>query len=214
MQIIVTPIKYALESLNSLLRSVGIPFSFGFAIILFTLLIKLITSPLNAKQIKAAKAMQDLQPKIKELEKKYKDKEERSRKQMALYKEAGVNPLGGCLPTLVQFPIWIGLYQSLYQLARAGSLNESFFWIPSLANPQNMSWITDFSGGTLAWAGVFATYIVLPVLTVVTQILMQKMMTPSQQDPQAGALNQSMMLMPFLFGFFALTFLIRLLALC
>jgi YidC/Oxa1 family membrane protein insertase len=209
MQIIITPIKWVLESLNSLLSGIGIPYSFGFAIILFTLAIKLVTAPLNAKQIRSSKAMQDLQPKLKEMEKKYKDKDERAKKQMEMYKEAGINPLGGCLPTLIQFPIWIGLYQSLYQLAKAGSLNERFFWLPSLADPKNMTWVTSFPGfGDMtalgAWAGTFATFIILPVLTVVTQILMQKMMTPTNPDAQTGMLNSSMMLMPFMFGFFAL----------
>ncbi len=203
MDIIIVPIMTALEAINSTLAAVGIPYSFGFAIILFTLLVKLITAPLNAKQIKSSKAMQELQPKLKELQKKYKDdKEALTQKQMELYKEAGVNPLGGCLPTLIQFPIWIGLYQSLFRLASAGKLAEGFFWIPSLAEPTGSGWLlTSPANWDLPYVGA---YIVLPILTVVTQILLQKMMTPRDQDPQAASMGRMMMLMPLMFGFFAI----------
>ncbi len=203
MDIIIVPIMTALEAINSTLAAVGIPYSFGFAIILFTLLVKLITAPLNAKQIKSSKAMQELQPKLKELQKKYKDdKEALAQKQMELYKEAGVNPLGGCLPTLIQFPIWIGLYQSLFRLASAGKLAEGFFWIPSLAEPTGSGWLlTSPANWDLPYVGA---YIVLPILTVVTQILLQKMMTPRDQDPQAASMGRMMMLMPLMFGFFAI----------
>lgn len=203
MDIIIVPIMAALEGIRSILSGLGIPYSFGLAIIIFTLLIKLLTAPLNAKQIKSSKAVQELQPKLQELQKKYKDnKEELAKRQMELYKEAGVNPLGGCLPTLIQFPIWIGLYQALYRLAGAGKLAEGFLWIPSLAEPTNGSWLLQNPANwNLAYVGA---YIILPILTVVTQILLQKMMTPKDADPQTSSINQAMMFMPLMFGFFAI----------
>lgn len=203
MDIVVVPIMAALEGISSALASIGIPYSFGFAIIVFTLLIKLVTAPLNAKQIKSSRAMQEMQPKLQELQKKYKDnKEELAKRQMEMYKEGGVNPLGGCLPTLVQFPIWIGLYQALYRLAESGKLAQGFFWVPSLAEPTSTGWLLQSPAN---WNLPYvAAYIVLPVLTVVTQLLLQKMMTPKNADPQASTMNQMMMLMPFMFGFFAI----------
>jgi YidC/Oxa1 family membrane protein insertase len=88
------------------------------------------------QQSKSSKAMQELQPKMKEIQDKYKnDREKLAQEQMRLYKEAGVNPLGGCLPMLVQMPIWVALYVSLTQLSSEGLLNEGFLWIPSLAGP-------------------------------------------------------------------------------
>ena len=88
-------------------------------IILFTVLVRLATFPLNVQQIKSSKAMQELQPKMKELQEKFKgDREKLAQEQMKLYKEHGVNPLGGCLPMLVQMPIWFALYRSLLQLSR------------------------------------------------------------------------------------------------
>lgn len=95
-----------LVSLDRRLKSVGIPYSFGFAIILFTVIVRVATFPLNMQQIKSSKAMQELQPKMKEMQEKYKgDREKLAQEQMKLYKEHGVNPLGGCLPMLVQMPI-------------------------------------------------------------------------------------------------------------
>jgi YidC/Oxa1 family membrane protein insertase len=135
-------IESALNLFDQVIRSGGIPYPFGFAIILFTLVIKLITMPLTFQQLRASKAMQDLQPQLKELQKKYKDdKEKLAQAQMDLYKQAGVNPFGGCLPMLIQMPIWIGLYQALFNLAKVGTLQEGFFWIPSLAEPKDLSWI-------------------------------------------------------------------------
>src|SRR3990172_759993 len=89
--------------------------NFGIAIILFTLLIRLVTHPLMVKQIKGAQGMQDLQKNEKwiKAQEKYKgDKEKLAQEQMALYKELGINPFASCLPTLIQLPIIFGLYQA------------------------------------------------------------------------------------------------------
>ena len=89
---------------------------FWLAIIVFTVVIRGLMTPLMLPQQRSAKKMQEIQPQLQELQKKYgKDREKMSQEQMKLYKEAGVNPMGGCLPMLVQFPIWIGLYQSIIQ---------------------------------------------------------------------------------------------------
>ncbi len=194
----------ALTLNNELLKSIGIPYSFGFAIILFTLIIKVLTLPLTFKQLQAARKMQELQPEIQKLQKKYKDDREKlSKAQMELYKEAGVNPLGGCLPTLVQMPIWFALYQALFELASHGNLKEGFFWIPSLAEPHDLSWIWPLPQTPEGWLHA-AALLVLPILTVVTQIIVQKMSMPSTGDQQQAMMSQMMMFMPIMFGFFAL----------
>ena len=197
----------ALTTFADLIAGMGIPYSFGFAIILFTLVIKLLTLPLTLQQLRASKAMQDLQPELQKLQKKYKgDREKMSQAQMQLYKEAGVNPLGGCLPMLVQLPIWFALYRALFDLASKGVLSEGFFWIPSLAGPVDqfpgLSWLWPLPPA-VGWA-VAAAYLVLPVLTVVSQIVVQKLMATPSPDPQQSSMNQMMLLMPFMFGFFAL----------
>jgi YidC/Oxa1 family membrane protein insertase len=193
---------------NNGLASIGVPYSFGFAIILFTVAVRVLTFPLNLQQIKSSKAMQALQPKMKALQEKYKDdKEKLAQEQMALYKEHGVNPLGGCLPMLVQMPIWFALYRSLIQLSTEGLLNEGFFWIPSLSGPvstwgQGLSWLWPLPP-SIGWGPALA-YLVLPVLLVVSQLYMQKMMSPPTTDPQQASMQKMMQFMPLMFGYFAL----------
>lgn len=108
--LITTPLGYILGWINDFVNNYGV------AIILFTVLIKLILLPLGLKQQKSMTKMQRIQPKLKEIQEKYKyDQNKASMETMKLYKEYGVNPAGGCLPLLIQFPILIGLYQVIYR---------------------------------------------------------------------------------------------------
>lgn len=201
-------IAMALVFFERSLAGLNIPYAFGFAIILFTVLVRLATFPLNMQQIKSSKAMQELQPRLKELQDKHKgDREKLAQEQMRLYREAGVNPLGGCLPILVQMPIWIALYNSLSQLSNEGLLQEGFFWIPSLAGP-----VSGWGGGiewlwplppSIGWGNALA-YLVLPVLLIVSQFYMQQLMTPPTSDPQQAQMQSIMKFMPIMFGYFAL----------
>src|SRR5574338_71727 len=102
--------------INTLLWIYSLVGDFGIAIILFTILIRLLTYPLNLQQMKGQQVMQDMQKskKYQDLQKKYKDdKQKLQQEQMKLYQEMGINPLAPCLPTLIQFPIIIGLYQAI-----------------------------------------------------------------------------------------------------
>ncbi|MCZ7568664.1 MAG: YidC/Oxa1 family membrane protein insertase [Ardenticatenaceae bacterium] len=179
--------------------------SYGLAIILFTLVVKLITLPLTMKQVRSSKAMQELQPQLKALQEKYKnDKERQTQEMMQLYKEYGVNPASGCLPLLIQMPIWFALYRALFALAREGHLNEGWLWIPSLAEPRSITMFWPPANWTLTTIA----YLILPVLTVVTQLVVQKQMSPpttaSKDDPSSAMLGQMNTIMPLMFGFFAL----------
>src|SRR3990170_7468208 len=98
--------------------------SFGIAIIIFTIIMRGVTFPLTLRQIRASRAMSVIQPRMQEIQKKYKDPRRRSEETMKLYKEAGVNPAGCLLPMLIQFPIWIALYQTIRLVL--GSTPESF----------------------------------------------------------------------------------------
>ncbi|MBI3960437.1 MAG: YidC/Oxa1 family membrane protein insertase [Chloroflexi bacterium] len=205
----VWPLAKGLVWLNQVLAGANIPYSWGFAIILFTLAIKVVTFPLTVTQIKGMQAQKDLQPRIQELQKKYgKDKEKLSQEQMKLYKEAGVNPLSGCLPMIVQMPVLFGLYSALISLGTALE-NANFFWIPNLGFPHytdGMGWITDlFSGGEY---GRLVAYLILPVLLMVSQFYMQKMTTASTPstggEGMAGMMGQMSTIMTLMFGFFTL----------
>jgi len=201
-------IAIALVFFDRTLASLHVPYAFGFAIILFTVLVRLATFPLNMQQIKSSKAMQELQPRLKELQEKHKgDREKLAQEQMKLYRESGVNPLGGCLPMLVQMPIWFALYQALVQLSTEGLLQEGFFWIPSLAGPVStwgggIEWLWPFPPA-VGWGNAIA-YLVMPVLLLVSQFYMQQLMTPPTTDPQQAQMQSIMKFMPIMFGWFAL----------
>ncbi len=188
---------------------------FWLAIIIFTILIRVLMTPLMLPQQRAAKKMQDLQPQLKELQKKYgKDREKLAQEQMKLYKEGGASPFSGCLPTLVQFPIWIGLYQSIIQalghqplqlLGLSQNLYGALRGMISAAVPLNRFFLgMDLSLEPSVLGGL--TYL-LPVLVAFTMWLQSRMATPAGGDPQAASMNQSMtVMMPLMFGFFSLNF--------
>jgi YidC/Oxa1 family membrane protein insertase len=106
------PFQALLDAIGWLLaRLYDLTGNFGIAIILLTIVFRIVLLPLGIKQIKSMQAMQALQPKIKEIQKKYKGNKQKIQEQtMKLYQEYGVNPLGGCLPLLLQFPILIAMY--------------------------------------------------------------------------------------------------------
>ncbi len=190
--------------------------NYGIAIIVFTLLIRLITLPFYGQQQKAMKKQQALMAskEWQEMQKKYaKDKEKLSQEQMKLYQEAGVNPLGGCLPALIPWPIMIGLYQSVTMVmgAQPEQLMELakhiYAFVPALAAavPVNSS----FLGLSLAAQPqvVGGVYYVVPALVLASTWIQQKMMTMPSADPQSAQMNQSMqMIMPFFIGYISLSF--------
>jgi YidC/Oxa1 family membrane protein insertase len=190
------------------------------AIVVFTILVRIAILPLTAQQQRSAKAMQQLQPELKKLQDKYKnDREKLAQEQMALYKEHGVNPFGGCLPLLIQFPILIGLYQAIIFTLAATPFQlldlSGRFLIPGLDHlvPLNNLWLqmdlTKPPTDNPVWA------LALPVLVLVTTWAQSKLTIPatppSSSDDgrpnQAQAMTQSMTtIMPLMFGFFSLSF--------
>ena len=200
---------------NVLLMITMVVKNFGVAIILFTLLIKLLTYPLTAKQLKASAAMQDLQndPHYKKMQEKYKnDKERMAQEQMRIYKEKGINPFGSCLPTLIQFPIIIGLYQSIMKAMAATPLELSSleriiypFLDPAKILPiqNHFLWMDLGQPERLVLFGFGVP--ILAIVVVLTTFLQTKVMTPpTSQNDQAAAMTKSMNLyMPVLMGWMA-----------
>lgn len=124
--------------------------NYGISIIVFTIVVKLLLVPLTIKQTKSMKSMQEIQPKIKEIQAKYKnDQEKMNQKMMELYKEHNINPFGGCLPLLIQFPIIIGLFTVLRNPMNYGFAQEvvetGFLWMSSLSLPD--PWILPLLAG-------------------------------------------------------------------
>lgn len=215
--VIVAPMLWALQSLNDGCVALGLNFgvlsSWALTIILFTLLIKIVTLPLTLQSLRSSKATARLQPQLKLLQKQYgKDREKMLAAQQQLYKENGVNPLAGCLPTLIQMPIWIGLYQALLFLANSPDPQNSvlasshFFWISNLG-------ITELAGLTgIANAGIdviFRWPPVIPILALLTGVtgwVSQKMMMQMQStDPSQQQMQTMFQFMPIMFIFFSLS---------
>ncbi len=192
--------------------------NFGIAIILFTIVIKLITFPLTASQLKGQKKMTELNQskKWQDIQKKYKDdKNKLAEEQMKIYKEMGINPLASCLPLLIQFPIMIGLYQSI-SLAMAQApiqllnLSRSLYaFIPaSLIIPVNSQFLWLNLGLPESQQQLFASIPypipIMTILVVVTTFLQSKLMTPSTGGPsdQGAQMSKTMnLMMPVMMGF-------------
>ncbi len=110
--------------------------AWGITIIAITVLIKLVTFPLTKTQLEGTTKMQAMQPAIKELQAKYQSNQEVMNQKIAeFYKDNEINPLAGCLPSLAQIPIFIGLYRAVLGLAKDDCLNEPFLWLPNLEGP-------------------------------------------------------------------------------
>jgi len=196
---------------NSLLLLYWVFFSnFGIAIIAFTMLVRLVMVPLTIKQSRQIKAMNGLQPLMKQLQEKYKNDRQRvSQETMKLYKEHGVNPLGCLGPMFIQFPIWIGLFQAIRQTV-----------------PNNPETLVELSGNLYSWLPQVHSIIpinssflwmdlalpdpspfVMPILVGGSMFVMQKMTTmPSVDERQASTNRMMLWMMPLMFGFFTLNF--------
>ncbi len=169
--------------------------SAGLAVIVFTIIIKTLLLPLTIKATRSSRAMQELQPKIKELQKKYaKDKQKLYQETTKLYSQYQANPMAGCLPMLIQMPIFLGLYRAILHLSN-GNVDfpisdlwaGGFLWLPSLAEPD--------------------PYHILPIMAGVFQFIQTKMMRPAgmgkSSDPQQAMMNTMMNFLPItvvLFG--------------
>ena len=183
--------KPALFLLNFFYGYVG---NYGIAIILVTILIKLLFWPIAQKGLKSMKNMQKIQPKMAKLKEKYKDDKTRlNEEMMILYKTYKVNPVGGCLPMLMQIPVFFALYKVLLQ---AIELRHAPF----------MLWITDLSAPDRLFIGIDLPYLGgLPVLTLLmgASMFLQQRMTPAPADPTQAKI---MMFLPVIFTFMFLNF--------
>ena len=141
----------------------GIP-NYGLAIIFMTIAIKLLMFPLTQKQMHSMLAMQEIQPKAKYIQDKYKDDPQvMQQKVMELYKENGVSPFGGCLPLLIQMPIFIAFYQALFNFKFVNLAHAAFLWIPNIGKPD--------------------PYFILAILAAATTYYQQKLSMVDSKDP-------------------------------
>ncbi len=168
--------------------------NYGWAIVLLTVCVRVLLHPLTLKSQKSAHKMQKIQPLVNAAKEKYKhDKRQQQQEVMRIMREQGANPLGGCLPMLLQLPIFIGLWRMLYQDA---SLRHAPFllWIDDLSQADNLLTL-DFA---LPLMG--RSLNLLPILCAVAMAWHQKKMTPPSTDPQTRQQQKIMMFMPILFA--------------
>ena len=174
-----------LSFLNFLNRFVN---NYGLSIVLLTICVKLCLYPLNTSQYRQMKAMQSLKPEMDKIRDNIKDKQQQQAAMMELYKKKGVNPLGGCLPALVQMPIFIGLYSALMLAVE-------------LRHAQYGLWVHDLSAPDRLMVGGIG----IPVLVVLFtgSIMVQQWITPTTVDP---AQKKAMMIMPLVMFFMFMNF--------
>jgi YidC/Oxa1 family membrane protein insertase len=203
--------------------------SAAIAIVLFTIAVRLILSPLQITQLRNARAMQRVQPLVKELQKKHaKDKLALSQATMALYKEHRVNPLLGCLPTLLQFPILLGLYYALSHLGLSphgyptavsfvgmvcngvavhgwSQWFDACYAVSGVAGETPHVW--DLFHAHILWLsrglGNPDPYYILPILAGVAQWIQSRMMLTKSTDQQQQMMNTMMNFMPIMIIVFA-----------
>lgn len=183
--------KPTLYLMKFLYRYVG---NYGVAIILVTVLIKLVFWPITQKGMKSMKTMQKLQPKMAKMREKYKDDKARQQQEMIkLYQTYKVNPLGGCLPMVIQIPVFFALYKVLLQTIE-------------LRHAPFMLWINDLSAPDRLFIGIDIPMLGgIPVLTLLmgASMFLQQKMTPSTGDPTQ---QKIMMFLPIVFTFMFLNF--------
>ena len=206
--LILRPMVNTLVVLYWLLRS-----NFGLAIIFFTVLIRLLMVPLSLKQIRSMKAQQELQPELEALQKKYaQDKQRLAQEQMKFYRERGANPMGGCLPLLLQWPIWLGLYQSIYRVL--GSTPEQLIDLYKQLYV-SLPIISRIAQEAVRFKNRFLLFdlsrpdpfYIMPILVGASTWLVQKMMpSPSAGtgSQQTSAAQTMQVMMPIMMGFMTL----------
>jgi len=206
------------------LRDMGITQTWGISIAIFTAGVRASLVPLSIQQSKSSEYVKALKPYQDEIKKKFADNKEMQNRAIAkLFEDSGTNPLAGCLVSLAQLPIFLGLYRSVTLLAKDGQLNEPFLWIPSLEGPvsaptyRGMEWLTQgwHMDGSLpvpgmGWETTLA-FLVMPVVLVLGQSFTMSTLTPpldeSASDEEKAEFEKSqgiLKFLPLLIGYFSL----------
>ncbi|MBI2019631.1 membrane protein insertase YidC [Candidatus Daviesbacteria bacterium] len=214
------------------LLSLNIPGALGFSIIILTVLIRFLVWPFMASQIKATKKMADLKPHLSALKEKHKnDKQALAQAQMALYKEHGVNPMGGCLPAIIQIPIFFALYQAIINIlpGAGGHIDKinNLLYFPQLKLPSTLD--PNFFGLNLGVKpsefGKYGLFLLLiPLITALLTFIQSKMALPKPvghypsdspkeakekeglEESMGQVQSQMVFLMPLMFGYLVFTF--------
>mmetsp|Transcript_21340 Transcript_21340/g.20500 ORF Transcript_21340/g.20500 Transcript_21340/m.20500 type:complete len:428 (-) Transcript_21340:295-1578(-) len=206
------PIEGVLDIIHTAFVGVGISANaWGASILSITIIIKLLTFPLTKAQMESTMKMQALQPSIKEIQAKYTSNPEvMNQKISEFYQTNEVNPLAGCIPSIVQLPVFIGLYRGVLSLAKENRLDESFLWLPSLegptygADPAHASdwimkgWVDGVP--SLGWHDSLL-FLSLPVILIASQFASMAITSPKVEGVDQPAFLK---FLPLLIGYFSL----------
>lgn len=173
--IFVYPMSWLITSFSKIFNG-----SYGLAIVIVTIIARLILLPLNVKQLKSTKAMQEIQPMIKEIQAKYSSKDAKTQQklqeeQMALFQKHGVNPLAGCLPIFVQMPILMAMYHAIM---RTEAIKQGEFLWFQLGNPD--------------------PFYILPLIAGAATFYQQKLMMADNPQGQGGPMQMMLYVMPIM----------------
>ena len=206
-------IQNSIVGLHDILQNkLGMQNSYGISIVLFTVLIRFILFPTTFLQMAVTEKTKALAPKLAEINEKYgNDPNLKSQMTALLYQETQVNPLAGCLPALVQLPVFISLYRSFTNLSGQNLMSEPFLWIPDLEGPvfgvRSTEWLTgSWVNGIppLGWETT-ALYLIVPAMLVIAQSLSLKILTPPSDDPQMQQSQRILKYLPLMIGYFSLS---------
>lgn len=221
---LINPNINILVAIYKLLLFAQIPFAFGFSVIVLTILIRFLIFPFTNAQLRSAHKMQELAPHINRIKEKYKNDRARLQQEtMNLYKTHNINPVAGCLPILIQLPIFIGLYQVLIKVTSIDTMNtisEVNKILYSEFLHLEKAWDVNFFGVSLAvtpWSQLPTTpvLVLIPVITGALQFIQSKTMMPvapvdknqkQKNDFQRAMQVQMTYFLPLLIGFFSFTF--------
>jgi len=209
------PIESLLQVIHSGLTGAGVSSNaWGISIIAMTVFIKALTFPLTKSQLESTNKMQALQPTIKGIQAKYQSNPEvMNQKISEVYQTNEVNPLAGCIPSIVQIPVFIGLYRAVLNLAKENALDEPFLFLPNLEGPtygadpaHGSDWILkNWVDGvpSLGWEDTIA-FISIPIFLTISQVISMNIMQPKTDDAQQQQANVILKVLPFMIGWFAL----------
>ena len=204
-------------ALHDTFSDANVPFPYGLSIFCFVLAVKLLTLPLNWKQLSSSSAMKAMKPQQDLVRTWYGDNKEMLNIQTGvLFEKFDVNPLAGCLPSLAQIPVFLGVYYSVTSIAKAKVFTEGFLWIPSLSGPiadrrEGLSWLTEnWVDGhpSLGWEATLA-YLTIPAILVCTQTLSLYLLgsfeaLEESNDSNTQTAGLALRVLPFMLGWFAM----------
>jgi len=202
-------------ALHDALESQGIPYAYGLSIFFFVLGVKIVTLPLNWNQISTSSQMKAIKPQQDRINKWYGDNSQFKNSNIAdLFDKVNVNPLAGCLPSIAQIPIFLGVYYSVTSIAKAKMYDEGFLWIPNLSGPiadrtEGLSWLTQGwvdNAPKYGWHDTLA-YLTIPVILVVAQTVSLQLLgsfeaLDDKEESKTAAF--ALRLLPLMIGWFSL----------